>query len=110
MIGLANENPRGWSASRVLSIAVVLAYTIVAYRNGGQRDAALVSALCAVPLLLIWFPTALGDHVGLGPSRMATTKESPGIMVSIMGWVLLLLPVVIYALLYVSGNDPGDLF
>jgi hypothetical protein len=108
--GLANGNPGGCSASRVLSIAVVLAYAVIAYKSGGQREAILVSTLCVVPLILIWFPTALGDHVGLGPSRMATTRESPGIMVSIMGWVLLLLPVTIYVLLYVSGNNPGGLF
>ena len=94
----------------MLSIAVVVSCAIVAYRSGGQRDAALVPALCAVPLLLIWFPTALGDHVGLGPSRMATIRASPGIMVSIMGWVLLLLPVIIYTLIYMSGKDPGELF
>ncbi len=110
MTGLIEADGRGWSISKLLSIVIALSYTMLAYWQEGQRDAALVFAMCVVPLLLIWFPTALGDHVGLGPSRMATTRTSPGVMDSFMGWVLLLLPVIIYGLLHLSGHDPLEFF
>lgn len=110
MTWLIEADSRGRSISKLLSIVIALSYTMIAYWQRGQRDAALVIAMCVFPLLLIWFPTALGDHVGFGPSRMATTKTSPGVMVSFMGWILLLLPLIIYGLLHLSGHDPVELF
>jgi hypothetical protein len=66
--GSANGSPGSCSASRVLSIAVVLAYAVIA--NGNYKR----------------ITRNHGVDYGLG------------------------LPVAIYVLLYVSGNNPGGLF
>ena len=47
------------------------------------------------PLVCIWFADEMGDYVGTLPGP-AITRTTPGWMVELGGWILLLLPVIIY--------------
>lgn len=59
--------------------------------------ASLLITSCALllPLACIWYGDELGEYVGAvpGPSIM---KKSPGWMVKLGGWFLLLLPVILF--------------
>lgn len=46
------------------------------------------------PLICIWFADEMGDYAGTLPGP-AITRRSPGWMVELGGWILLLLPVII---------------
>ena len=48
-----------------------------------------------LPLACIWFSDELGEYVGALPGP-DITRKSPAWMVKIGGWVLLLLPVILF--------------
>jgi len=76
-----------------LSGLVFLAYFVVAYVKAGNEAAFMVMLFCLLPLACIWFGGAMGGYVG--PAGMTgITEPTPGIIVCILGWLLLLLPVI----------------
>jgi hypothetical protein len=79
-----DDEVAGWR-SRAASVAVVLIYAAIGWKYG---NSVRVIAPCALPLLCIWFPDTLGQHVG---GRI--TKPSPAWLVWVFGWVVLLVPV-----------------
>lgn len=88
--------------SRNLSLIVVLAYAAFALVGGSSRSAlAAVGAVLAtmvyalVPLACIWFGEGMGDYIGSAPGP-AINRRTPGWMVQIGGWFLLLLPALIF--------------
>lgn len=52
------------------------------------------AAVLCFPLACIWFGDVLGEYVGLLPGP-AISKRSPGGLVKVCGWVLLLLPTIL---------------
>ena len=60
-----------------------------------MNDAADIRLAITVifPLACIWFADAMGGFVGPA-STIAITASSPGILVRILGWVVLVLPLV----------------
>ena len=87
-------------SSRALSLVVAFIYLgISAYAE--RLDGRLVVHLFLVavallfPLACIWFPDELGEYYGSLPGP-AITRVSPGWMVKLGGWLLLLLPAILF--------------
>jgi len=91
--------------NRTLSSLVGVIYIIMAAVHGGAEAAFKISMFLILPLGCIWFSEAMGGYTGLGLLQFGApiTIRSPGILVCIMGWVVLLLPVAIGVIIYVSS-------
>ena len=95
--------------SRNLSILVVLGYAAVALLGGSSRSAiatvgaVLVTMIYAVlPLACIWFGEGMGDYIGSAPGP-AINRRTPGWMIKIGGWLLLLLPAMIFLFSFLNS-------
>ena len=79
----------GAFVARSASLLVLIGYVIAAQR----LDAVALMLKIALPMLIaaacIWFPDAFGNFSGVIHYRAITTP-TPGIMVSIVGWIILL--------------------
>ena len=89
--------------NRVLSIVVVTLYIIVGAFVGGARAAFVATAFSILPLACIWFSETMGGYVG-PVWRGAITGPSPGLVVCIAGWLLLLLPAIVEVVNVVVGS------
>ena len=63
---------------------------------GGPITGLRILAFCLLPLGCIWFPEAMGDYVG-----GYVNAASPASLVSILGWIVLLLPMFALFLIWV---------
>lgn len=85
--------------SRGLSLVVASIYlgVTIYFAQQGMLVAALlkVGSGLLFPLACIWFGDEMGDYVGSLPGP-AITRTTPGWMVELGGWILLLLPVIIF--------------
>ncbi len=82
---------------RKTSLIIAIVYLILALVAGGL--VLFLSILCVliVALAMIWFGEEIGEYTG-GFHRIGSpyiTKKSPGALVSLFGWMLLLLPVLL---------------
>lgn len=80
--------------SKILSLVFVLVVLPAAYLVSGNPQTVfyLIAAL-VLPLACIWFPDELGSVTGVtggGLARPQVTEPTPGIMVAIGGWCLLI--------------------
>ncbi|HEX6648793.1 MAG TPA: hypothetical protein VF075_04625 [Pyrinomonadaceae bacterium] len=96
--------------SRTLSLVIAVIYLLVVGFSTQPRsltsilgDLLLTAAALLLPLACIWFGDEMGNYVRTvrGP---AINKPSPGWMVKLGGWVLLLLPVVIGGFIYAAAQ------
>ena len=81
-----------------------MSYVVAAYAYDSAEAAFKVGVFLILPLACIWFADAMGGHTGPTTS-IPITAPTPGIIVLILGWLLLLLPVAIgvgYALVHVK--------
>jgi hypothetical protein len=79
-----------------LFISAAYAVAAVTVRDGGVFAGALVAALAAS--VCIWFPDAVGSYLGyLGFNQVE--RQVPAEAVVIVGWVLILLPILIAPLI-----------
>ena len=85
--------------SRALSLVVVSIYfgIIIYFAQRGtlMGDLLRIGGGLLFPLACIWFGDELGDYVGTLPGP-AITHTTPGWMVKLGGWVLLLLPAILF--------------
>jgi hypothetical protein len=88
--------------SRVLSGLIAVIYIIVATVAGGAEDGFKVFAFTILPIACIWFGDAMGGYTGPTGTGMPFTAPSPGVIVCIVGWLVLLLPVVLVIIAYVE--------
>ena len=87
--------------NRILSGLLAIAYVVTVYVHDDAESACKIAAFTIIPLACIWFSDAMGGYTGL-MSSIPITAPSPGIFVCVVGWILLLLPLIIgvgYALL-----------
>ena len=85
---------------RKISIIIAIVYLILALIFGGFEWFLITLGLLIVALALIWFGEEMGEYLG-GFHRIGKpyiTKKSPGSLVSLFGWALLLLPIVVMLL------------
>ena len=90
-----------WITSRRLSVLIILAYALVFSIGGFDRPPSeVVKTLLPIagyfllPLACIWYGDEMGDYLGTLPGP-AINRQTPGWMVKIGGWFLLLLPAII---------------
>ena len=77
--------------SRAASLVLAAGYLVAAVLLfGRERPGLLPCAFAALlPLPFIWFPDAIGDYAG--PGHMGyVVRPTPGIMIAVAGWVVLL--------------------
>ena len=91
---------REFPIERALSLIVAAGYlgitSFFAYSQGKVlANLLLISGALLLPLACIWFGDELGEYVGAVPGP-AVTRKSPGWMVKVGGWVLLLLPAIVF--------------
>jgi hypothetical protein len=82
-----------WSWNRVLSGLLAVFYIIGASAMGGAEDGFKAFACVILPLACIWFGDAMGSYTGPSGSIWINVP-TPGAIVRILGWILLLLPLV----------------
>lgn len=85
---------------RTLSLLIAVVYLVLSVISARSQAKVLSGLLitCAgllLPLACIWFSDELGEYVGALPGP-GITHKSPGWMVKIGGWVLLLLPAILF--------------
>ena len=78
--------------NRTLSGLLAGIYVVAAYTGSGAETACQVGIFVILPLACIWFADAMGDYIG-PTTRGAITSTTPGWLVCVGGWVLLLMPV-----------------
>lgn len=91
--------------SNILSGIVALAYLVGAYVTAGGETTFKLGIFLILPLSCIWFSDAMGGYTGVGMGRGAITSTTPGCLVAFGGWLLLLLPVIIAAIIAFGENN-----
>ncbi|HJY30038.1 MAG TPA: hypothetical protein VJ306_18550 [Pyrinomonadaceae bacterium] len=91
-------------SSRTLSLLIAIAYLAIACLSAPSAAKAFASLLIfggalLLPLACIWFADEMGEYVGVLPGP-AINRKSPAWMVKIGGWILLLLPVIVFLFTY----------
>jgi hypothetical protein len=85
--------------SRTLSLVVACVYLgITIYFAQHAKlitDLLIIGSALLFPLACIWFGDEMGQYYGTLPGP-AITRTSPGWMVKLGGWLLLLLPAILY--------------
>ena len=82
---------------KLLSLIIALVYVVLLIVNQSAKAAFEGSAVLLLPLALIWFPDELGTMMGYVGGSGNINTETPPILVSIMGWFLLVgMPLILY--------------
>ena len=94
-----------FGASRFFSLVIAAGYLSIVLFMPGHRSipgrlgsVLVVAGYLLIPLLCIWFGDEMGNYSGALPGP-AINKPTPGCLVRVGGWVLLLLPVIILLIL-----------
>ena len=97
-----------FGVSRFFSLVIAAGYlSIVLFMPGGGSVQSrlgfvlITSGYLLLPLLCIWFGDEMGGYIGSLPGP-AINKPTPGCLVKVAGWVLLLFPVI--ALLIIANQ------
>jgi hypothetical protein len=91
------------NSNRIFSLLLVIFYMIFAYNRSGAERAFTIAIRVIFPLAAIWFGEALGGYIGPTGSGYITAP-TPGIIVCILGWLLLLLPLIIGFIKVLAGS------
>lgn len=86
--------------SRFLSLVIAAGYLgIVLFTPGSSSSQPrlglflITVGYLVIPLLCIWFGDEMGDYLGTLPGP-AINRRTPGCLVRVAGWILLLFPVI----------------
>ncbi len=90
--------------SRILSGIVAVAYLVGAYFTADAETMWKVGLFLILPLACIWFSDAMGAYTGVGFGRGAITSTTPGCLVAFGGWLVLLFPAIMAAILVLTRN------
>jgi hypothetical protein len=88
-----------FSWNRILSALVAIGYLFVALLARGGGGVCRMALFLILPMFCIWFSDAMGGYRGM-TSQLIFISPSPGIMVRVLGWILLLLPIVFSVMEY----------
>lgn len=82
---------------KTLSLFIAIIYVVLSYIFIGTEESFKFMIYLILPLACIWFSKEMGNYTGfstiMGPR---INRTSSGFAVSFMGWLLLLLPIVIF--------------
>lgn len=89
---------------RALSLVIAFVYlgitSFAALSNGKLMGSLLiVGGALVLPLACIWFGDEMGEYIGTVPGP-GINRKSPGWMVKLGGWVLLLFPAILFLFTY----------
>jgi hypothetical protein len=90
-----------WSlVSKIGAVLIAITYLVIMIidEHGVTKGVVGLGEILLVPLALIWFPDAIGSFTGSVGRGGQIDAESPPALVSFMGWVFLVGPVLLYAL------------
>ena len=90
--------------SRAISLVIVVGYAIGTYILVGELESVAVLGMALLPLACIWFPEEVADWMGTVGFHHVSSR-SPALLVSLLGWCLLVLPAVI-AGIAILEDDP----
>jgi hypothetical protein len=80
--------------SRIISSIIALIYLIGAHFGDGGETGFKVGMFLLLPLACIWFSEEMGNYSGMLMQGGPMT-QTPGCLVAVGGWLLLLLPVIL---------------
>jgi hypothetical protein len=80
--------------NRILSAMVCVFYGVVAFLHVGAIGITQTIGLVIFPLGFIWYADDIGSYVGSTFSGFIN-NSSPGWLICILGWLLLLLPIIV---------------
>ncbi len=83
--------------NRSLSAFVATLYLVITAYNAESNQTLRSICFLVVPIACIWYGDVLGSITGIRFGRIfgpVVTKESPGFLVCLLGWVMLLLPII----------------
>ena len=91
---------RDFPIERTLSLIIAAVYLVIVSIAAGSparllADLLIMGGALLLPLACIWFADEMGEYIGVLPGPAITTK-SPGWMVKLGGWVLLLMPAIVF--------------
>jgi hypothetical protein len=79
--------------NRTLSGLFAVIFVAAAWVGGGAEVGFKAAIFVVLPLACIWFGEAMGGYIGPTPHG-AITSPTPGLLICILGWVILILPVI----------------
>jgi uncharacterized membrane protein YhdT len=83
-------------AARAVSLLVLIGYVVAAHRLGMLGLMLKIGLPMLLAIACIWFPDAFGAFSGVIHYRAITTP-TPGIIVAIVGWLILVgLPLLVW--------------
>ena len=88
--------------NRIFSSLLASVYVVGGFVVGGGEGGFKVIGFVILPLACIWFSEAMGGYTGPSGS-IWISAPSPGLIVCILGWLLLLMPLIIIAISYVAA-------
>jgi hypothetical protein len=91
--------------NRILSGLLAVMYVVAAFVGNGAETCFKVVMFLILPLACIWFGDAMGEYIGQSGSGYIT-ETSPGFLVRILGWLLLLLPMILALYFSLVGSKP----
>lgn len=90
-------------AGKFISFFVGIGYLILAFYTGGMEFAFRAVFYVFFCLIIIWFGHDVSRYLGFsGLGQPHITRESHGGAVVFMGWVILLLPAIIFGFIFLS--------
>lgn len=115
---MSSDSESDWSLfadwQRIASLLVAIAYLLVSpilfpadTWSHLMADMIMRILSLAFPLACIWFADDLGEYYRDGTLAPEITTPSPGRFVRLGGWVLLLLPVLIFLLVWLLDSLYG---
>ncbi|MCM8823284.1 MAG: hypothetical protein NC822_01260 [Candidatus Omnitrophica bacterium] len=91
-----------WDRSRIISLIIACSYIILALLIDPSFYLLCVLGFVILSLACIWFSDELGGYTGF--VRFIPVRQTPGCFIRFLGWVLLLLPVIIF-IIYALSNE-----
>ncbi len=85
---------------KFIALLIACFYLIMAVLICKEYTWLRLLAFLLFPLSCIFFSEAMGDYTGGTLTKPPITNPSPGWLVAILGWVLLLLPFFIFLIIY----------
>ena len=82
--------------SKLFSLIIALIYLILSFILGGLSGFLKILVFLIFPLGCIWFSDDIGNYTGFsGGFRPTITQKTPGCLISLFGWILLIMPLIV---------------
>ncbi len=96
-----------WTLWRAMAVELAVAQIVLIWYLAGGRAGWYSIAGSVIPLACIWFPREMGRYCGIGLFwPIAITEKTPGPFVAIAGWLVLPLPTIILAGVWLYTRGP----